>query len=254
MTWYAQQVIADAVPGLLAELRAHPVFARGLYHVQDLADRRRVDNEVVAVMLGPEGPEEMTAPIERGPRLPAAGLLFVRELCDLADENESMREWFGDDAIAWGPMPVATAASLPALAIERAHVTSRLVSPDAAPPERLLQELARLAHAHAATITWYSTYFWGGEQEHALAYVFDPAARLEVAYTYVGENELIAPSGDHRSIWRVDPYGARQIIQGDVLSLALLHHGLAIQRHFVPHESAFPWQQHRLAPAHSSSD
>lgn len=85
------------------------------------------------------------------------GLKIARPKKHLADENERMRDWFGHDALAWD-VPVTDGAALPALAIEREQITSRLLSTDAAPPPRLLQELARLAHAHAAAVTWYSTY------------------------------------------------------------------------------------------------
>jgi hypothetical protein len=247
VTWYAQQLIADAVPGLLDELARHPTFSRGLFHVRDLAGARTTKLEVQEVMITATGSQAIEAPAERGPRLPPAGLLFVRELCDLGAADRAC-EWFGDDAIAWG---VEERADRPALALDRAAIAARLRGEARLPPAALLGEAKRLAVAHRAAVTWFSTFFWGGTQEVALAWVFDPASELEVAYTYCDDDDRRG-HGDDYSAWRLDVHGARRITQGDPLSLALVHHGLLVHLNFIPHHRSFPWETHRV-PAGADS-
>ncbi len=238
MTWYAQQLIADAVPALADDLRAQPAFARGLYHVKDLQPYRKVEREVVEVEVTADGGREVTASIEHGPRLPPAGLLFVRELCE-AEKGDHASGWFGDDAISW---TVADREG-PALEIDRDRVIARLDGHYALPPAALLREAKRLSIAHGASITYFATFFWGGDQERAIGWVFDGAGG-EVVYTQVGDDDRGGP-GDHVWAWRLDPRGERRITQGDVLTLALLHHGLQICHSFPPHMRGFRWDDHR---------
>jgi hypothetical protein len=242
VTWYAQQLIADAIPSLIDELRAHPTFAPGLFHVRDLAESRKVHVETVEVVITVTGSQPVQAQFERGPRLPPDGLVFVRELCELDDEDH-MLEWFGDDAISW---VVAPRLDLPSLALSRSVVAERVLGVESLPPETLLREAKRLSIAHRASITWYSTFFWGGTQEIALAWVFDPVSAAEVAYAFREEVDR-RPGSDDERVWRIDERGERRITQGDVLSLSLLHHGLAIHHDFVPHRRSFDWDAHRIS-------
>jgi hypothetical protein len=229
LTWYAHHVFAS--PAALVPLAAE--FPGRVFHVRDLAEYRATHREVFAHLLpsstSPGGPIERD--VVEGPKVPEDGLVVVRELCN---PDSHATEWFGDDAVSWighgTPHPAVLAPS-------------RVLGDDVywAPPEALLGLLRALSRATRSPVSLCCVGTWGGDIDHAFAWVFDGRWDADYAYHLAGPARVVARNA-------AAPDDPRTIVDGDVLTLTLVHHGVLLTDGgiFELHKRAFPWERHRV--------
>jgi len=229
LTWYAHHIFAApaALPSLVAE------FSDRVFHVRDLAEYKQTKREVFALMLpsstSPGGPVERD--VVEGPEVPEHGLVVVREL---ADPDSHATKWFGDDAVSWlghgTPDPAVLAP---------ARVLGDGDSGALAPPEALLGLLRGISRATRSPVSLCCVGTWGGDLEYAFAWVFDGGWNTDHVYRSVANRRVHA--------WNAAaPAEPRTIVDGDVLTLTLIHHGLLLADGiFELHKRSFPWERHR---------
>jgi hypothetical protein len=246
MTWYAQQVFATPRPDVIAALRALPGLSGHLHHVPHLNEWETSEEVVGAVLLDPDGPKEVPRTIRRGPKLPPGGLIVARELCDPATHAA---EWFGQDAVSWLPLAAAGPANgEPAWSAEGDPATWE----SAAPPASALRAFQDVARSTRTVVSYFTCFMWGGDTELAAAWVWDGERDRTTFY----RARLAADAdGVERPQFYTDVIGAvamegdvrRDIVGGDVLTLALIHHGLMLRDgYFELHTRGFPWEQYRM--------
>jgi hypothetical protein len=250
VTWYAQQVFAEPQPMVIDALCSLAGMQNALYHVPHL-NESEVDEQIAdGVVFAPEDPMGLQRTVRRGPKLPTGGLLVLRELCA---PGPGTAEWFGDDAASWE-----------ALAATGARLTGRMAdldrlfegAPDwwkgVAPPMEVLGTLKAIATSTRSVISYFVCHMWGGDTECAFAWVWDCERDTSVFY----RAKLATDSeGQERNIFYTDTTGAfaiddtsrRFVVDGDVLTLVLLHHGVMLQKgYFELHTRSFPWERYRL--------
>jgi hypothetical protein len=89
-------------------------------------------------------------------------------------------------------------------------------------------------------VTYYLGRTWGGDIEGEAAWVF---ADREVLYCHRVPNDVRVDPPDEVVV--VDRDG-RSVVRGDVLRLALAHHGVHLPtRYFAPHTRTFDWEARR---------
>jgi hypothetical protein len=218
MTWYAHHIFA--APAALEQLAA--AFPGHVFHVRNLDEYKPTRHEVSALMLGANGLEPMIGSIVEGPRLPAAGLVVVREL---AEPDSHVFKRFRESAVSW-------------YGVGEPDPDVIRVSVDEPAPESLLGFLRRLSRATSSVVTMFCAATWGGDLEYAHAWVFDGEWDADRVYVYEEKHQVRA--------WATRE-ASRVIVDGDVLTLALLHHGVMLEAgQFELHKRAFPWDRHRV--------
>jgi hypothetical protein len=249
MTWYAQQVFAEPRPAVIDALQSLPGMGNALYHVPHL-DELEVEEQVVdGIEFQPEGPVELLRTIRRGPKLPAGGLLVLRELCAAEDEAAV---WFGVDAAPWD----ALAASGPKLTGPMADL-DRLFEDapegwrNAAPPLEVLGAFQAIAASTRSVLSYFSCCMWGGDRQCAFAWVWDGGGdasvfyRARLAADADGREKMVFYT-DVSGAFAIDGRARKFIVDGDVLTLVLLHHGLLLKNcYFELHTRSFPWERYR---------
>jgi hypothetical protein len=93
---------------------------------------------------------------------------------------------------------------------------------------------------------------WGGDLEYARGYVFDGAWGVDHTYVHDDDDddddEARPMRRRVRATCSLAPDRAREIVDGDVLTLTLVHHGLLLERgYFELHTRSFSWADHRDA-------
>jgi len=224
MTWYAHHVFATPTAQVRTALAA--AWPGHVYWVRDLAGHARREREVYAMTITPDGggdPEYRD--VEVGPGYPDGGLVVVRELCH---PSSHAAEWFGEAAVSWG-----------------ADADGDDDDDERDPPAELVERLRGLAHDTGTVVSLFLAATWGGDLEYARSVVFDGAWGVE--HTYVHEYDEARPMRPRvRATCSIAPDRAREIVDGDVLTLTLVHHGLLLERgHFELHTRSFPWEDHR---------
>lgn len=216
VTWYAHHVYAG--PPALAPLAAG--FPGHVYRVFDLDNYRRARREVFAREIRADGTgRNLEREVLEGPALAEGGLVVVREL---AEPDSHAFGWFGDDARSWhgdgAPDPAVLAVDV-----------------DPAPPAPLLGLLRRLARDADTVVSLVCAATWGGDLEYAFAWVFD------------GWGDRVYARDADGVVRAWSSAGARVIVEGDVVTLAMLHHGFLLDGgYFELHTRRFPWSEHRV--------
>ena len=253
MTWYAQQIFAQPRENVVASLRAIPQIANAIYHVPHLRNMESKENVVDGVIFGDDGPIDLYRTVRRGPRLPADGLLVVRELCASGDEHCS--EWFGEEGISWDNVGENVQPCDDAiLQCDKVFADAPEWWSGIAPPDKMLRQFQLLAEQTHSVIAYYACHMWGGDVECVFGWVWDGERRLSRFYRGVAsaDGEGRESTGfytDLTGAYVVDRVGRRLIVDGDVLTLILLHFGLMLRDgYFELHTRAFPWDEYKLEP------
>lgn len=251
MTWYAQQVFAQPHDDVIAALQAIPDFANAIYHVPHLREMEFEEQVVDGVILGDDGPVDLHRTVRRGPMLPAEGLLVVRELCGSGDGH--CAEWFGEDAVFWDTTgDVLPASDDTSLQYDIGFANAPDWWPSVAPPTAMLRQLQALADTTKSMIAYYACHMWGGDIECNFGWVWDGQRQSACFYrgvvaTDADGKEVTGFYTDLTGAYVVDPTGRRLIVNGDVLTLILLHFGLLLRDgYFELHTRSFPWDKYRL--------
>jgi len=253
MTWYAQQVFAQPRPQVVAAIRALPGMRYApLYHVPHLNEFAVEEQVVDGIQFEPEGAVDLHRTIRRGPQLPVGGLLVLRELgWPCAD---SAGEWFDDDVVSWEALAeTGTKLSGPMAELDRLFAGAPEGWKEDAPPLEVLGALQAIAASTRSVLSYFACHMWGGDTQYAFAWVFDGERdtslfyRAKLASDAEGQerNEFYT---DIAGAFAIDATSRRLIVQGDVLSLVLLHHGLMLSDgYFELHRRSFPWQRYLLS-------
>lgn len=218
MTWYANRIYVNASPSALAALRAEPALDGHLFVLQGTL---------------PATWEQDGGVLE----LPSEGLAVVKEIgppdSDEAQAAESHGWYAPGEWLSWDVLRGPREVEVMAPAIDELMECDR-------PPQRFLQFLAELRARCEQPVTYYLGRTWGGAFEGEAAWVF---ADREVFYCLrVPQDVRVDPSDE---VVVVDRDG-RRIVRGDVLRLALGHHGLHLPTaYFAPHTCTFDWEARR---------
>ena len=251
MTWYAQQVFAQPLDGVIAAFREVPRLADAIYHVPHLRDMESVEQVQDGVTFGGGEMVPLHRPGRRGPKLPPGGLLVVRELCGSTDDH--CAEWFGGDGVCWDGLGAASSASEdPLLQFKTVFADAPDWWPTVAPPVSLLLQLQSIAHGTRSVVAYYACHMWGGDVECNFAWVWDGEKRSSCFYRAIvsANKKGIEATGfytDLTGVYAVDRSGRHEILDGDVLTLVLLHFGLMLRDgYFELHTRGFPWHKYKL--------
>ena len=251
MTWYAQHVFAQPRDDVIAAFRSIPQMADAIYHIPHLRDFERDEQVVHGIILGDDGPIDMQRTARHGPKLPEDGLLVIRELCGANDEHCS--DWFGADAVLWdGIGDDLTASDDPILDYDLVFAGAPDWWPTVAPPAGTLRQLQTFAVTTKSIIAYYACHTWGGDVECNFGWVWDGHRKSSCFYRGIvaanaNGNEETGFCTDLVGTYAVDQFGRRLIVNGDVLTLILLHFGLLLRDgYFELHTRSFPWEKYNL--------
>ncbi|NUP08861.1 MAG: hypothetical protein HOW73_22670 [Polyangiaceae bacterium] len=211
MTWFANEILAQATPELVAEVVAFPGYRDSSYLIRSLASHPFHCDEV-----------------RHG--VPAAGLLVVQPV----GEPEDVSTGGDSPVVPWLPPPGWPIASLEL----RGSAVSRVVPdlPDSAlPPDDFLGALKALAARHRTTVAYAYFSTFGGSNELEYAWVF---ADRE----YVLVNTL-PDQAQHLSITPGNE--PARVAKGLIESLCPLLGFDLPTWFFAPHTRDFPWEEHR---------
>ena len=219
MTWYAHEVIAPGSQEVVRLVEGNPMLAPFAYRLH--------------------GPLEHAWPRpEVAHGFPETGLVVVRPVCDLADDDA---EWYGEPVLDWGLLHGSEPWTETSSPLDPAAVAHACGVNDAFfPPESFLSFLQALATRAEATLLFYSCAMWGGDLESEYAFVLGRSPSAIVA---------LPQDRDEDGCPRVVVIeGARQTpATRDVLSIALSALDFQIPTpFFAPHTRAFPWRSYRL--------
>ncbi len=250
MTWYAQQVFATPQPSVVAAITALPGLEGAVYHVPHLHDLQREEQVVDGVILSDDGPKGLLRTVTSGPHLPSDGLVVIRELCD---PEEGPVEWFGDSGRSWSPLE-ALGSGLRASYADYDFLFEGAPEwwKDVAPPPPVLAVFEEIARQTGTLISYFCHHMWGGDTECSFGWTWD-GERTESAFYraamardadgkeatgfYTDSTGAFSICGNHR----------RLIVDGDVLTLILIHHGLLLRDgYFELHTRRFPWERYRV--------
>lgn len=252
MTWYAQQVFAEPHPLVIDAFRGLPGFGKALYYIPHLKDFQCEDQIVDGMIMEGDEMVPLLRTIQRGPQLPANGLLIARELC-ASDADSDSTEWFGEDAIAWDSLVDQTLAPADSL-LDMSKVF--LDAPDwwanQAPPPSVLSRFKQIAETTKTAVGYFSCNMWGGDVESAFGWIWDGRRGTSCFYRAVTtpDEEGKEATGfytDMAGAFAIDDLERRFIVNGDVLTLMLLHFGVLLRDgYFELHTGSFPWERYRL--------
>jgi hypothetical protein len=235
VTWYANRIYVNASPAVIAALREDPIFEGHLFRLRGT----------------------LPASWEKGAgkvRLPRGGLVVVKEVGPATDDDgeaeialyvafgpgvgrvEHTHDWYAEgEWFSWnqlhGPSDVKV--------IDPAGL-EELAECDV-PPRGFLRFLADLHARCGQPVTYYLGRTWGGLRHAEAAWVF---AERDVLYCYNPPKDVNADPHDEVVVLDRD---GRHVVYGDVLRLALAHHGLHLPTgYFAPHTRTFDWKPWRL--------
>lgn len=251
MTWYAQHVFAQPRDDVIAAFGSIPSLADAIYHVPHLHDMESEERVVDGVILGSDGPIDLHRTVRRGPMLPVDGLLVIRELCGPGGNHGT--EWFGADAVLWTNIgDDLTASDDPILDCDIVFADAPDWWQNVTPPTGLLRQLQTFANTTKSVIAYYACHTWGGDIECNFGWVWDGQRQSSCFYrgcvaANVEGNEETGIYTDLSGAFAVDHVGRRLIVDGDVLTLILLHFGLLLRDgYFELHTRSFPWAKYKL--------
>ena len=214
---YIHQILAHNNSQVLRAWRADQRFSDHLHVIEELPGRPGA---------GPDESDEPTAgdSARYRPGLPPGGLVVVPCIgaqVDAPDAADAMTRRSGLDPAAFDDDPAA------------------LSSPVAADdPAALLAHCQQLAERTDATIALFHGLYQGDICKRARAWVFE--GMLEIHYRPDGAGVEVSAS-----VAGISP-ARRHIVDGDVLTLTLLHFDLlSLPGCFEPHRASFPWDRFR---------
>lgn len=252
MTWYAQQIFAQPRNNVIAAFQSIPSIAKAIYHIPHLRNMASEENVVDGVMFDNDEPVNLHRTVRSGPKLPPGGLLVIRELCGSGDDHDCAG-WFDEDAVFWDDIGDGLPASDdPILEYDNAFANAPDWWASIAPPTAMLRQLQTLADTTKSVIAYYACHMWGGNVECVFGWVWDGHRKSSCFYRGIvaSDDEGKETTGfytDLTGAFAVDRFGQRQIVDGDVLTLILLHFGLLLRDgHFDLHTRSFPWNQYKL--------
>jgi hypothetical protein len=250
MTWYAQQLFAEPNSGVIEALRDRLGLSNAIYYVPHLLDMQTEEQVVDGILLRSEGSVNILRTTRGGPQLPPKGLLVVREMCASGDD---VTEWFGEDAVFWDDLNEEAVAS-PDPLLDFAIVFES--APDwwrnVAPPPAILSRFQAVAETTKSMVAYYTCHTWGGDIECAFGWLWDGQRGTSSFYRAViatdeGGKETTGFYTDTAGALAIDSDGERFIVNGDVLTLLLLHFGLLLRDgYFALHTRSFPWERYKL--------
>lgn len=250
MTWYAQQVFAQPRDDVIAAFESIHGVADAIYHVPHLRDMESEEQVVAGVIFGDDGHVDLHRTVRHGPKLPADGLLVIRELCGAGDDH--CAEWFGEDAVSWDHIGNGLPASDdPILAYDNAFANAPEWWQNTAPPAAMLRQLKTLADKTKSVVAYYACHMWGGDVECVFGWVWDGDRQSSCFYRGIVASDAQGQETtgfytDLTGAYAVDRFGRRLIVDGDVLTLILLHFGLLLRNgYFALHTRSFPWNKYR---------
>lgn len=155
--------------------------------------------------------------------LPEGGLVVVKEVCQPGDPSG----WYPPDAVvSWHALRGSPDINI----IDGAHIGD--IDEDQKPPAAFLRFLKGIHTAMGVPVTYYCGRMWGGSFDGEFAWAF---AEREVVYARLSETQTVELERD-----------GRRVVQGEVLMLALAHHGVHLPTpYFAPHTREFDWASRR---------
>ena len=212
MTWFANEILAPAVPGLVDEFGAFAGYREAVHVIRSL-DSYRFHDDTVRHGLPPEG------------------LLVVRPV----GEPSELQDWYDEQVIPWLAPP---GWALRELALSPAQVSQVASGVEQLPPETFLQALKHLASTHGTTVAYAYFSTWGGTNELEYAWVFGSI-----------ETVLINTSRDDTHLLLSEGVRPREV---DRNLLEALFSSLGVElptSFFAPHTRRFPWNDYLIVPA-----
>jgi hypothetical protein len=212
VTWFAEEILAPARPGVVEELSSFSGYRDAIYVIREIPPQ-----------------EWWPEPIRHG--VPPEGLVFVRPV----GEPGHHETWLGP-VIPWLPPP-----GRGAIAPEIAEADVRLEEVSAAdvlPPHDFLAYLKHVSATHHAPVAYGFFSTWGGTNELEYAWIFSDSERL-----------LINETTGHGCV-EFRPGGASTAIDQPLLSVLASALGFTLRDgYFAPHTRAFDWERHRFRRA-----
>lgn len=212
MTWFANEILARAVPGLLREVTEFVGYREAVHVIRSLESHGFHDE---AVRHG----------------LPSEGLLVVRPIGEPAD----LEGWYDEPVVPWLSPPNWEPGKLciaPSALSKFAGGIGNL------PPDTFLRALSGLAARHQTTVAYGYFSMWGGTNELEYAWIFD-------------EEETVLVNSRPENVHVRLRDGSPACEENEDLVMALCSYlGMPLPTpYFAPHTRSFSWTDHRIVPA-----
>lgn len=215
VTWFANEIMARAVPSLVDEVAGLPGYIEAVHVVRNL-DSHHFHDETVRHGLPPEG------------------LLIVRPV----GEPSELEDWYDERVIPW---LAPSEWNLHELAVTPEAIARLVPAAADLPPADFLRALKGLAVRHHTTVTYASFSTWGGANELEYAWVLDE-----------DESVLLNTTTDMVHLVLRAGHPPRKVDQ-DLLQALCMRLGLVLPTpYFAPHARSFDWHEHLVAPAVSA--
>lgn len=209
MTWYANEILGIASPGLLAEVVSFPPYRDATFVVRDIAR----DSEA-------RSNRELSAP----------GLLIVRPVGEPLD----LGSWYDEDVIPWLPPPSWPLENI----LCTAHDASAAIPDldiDDLPPDVFLSALKALARRHRTAIAYAYFSTWGGSNQLEYAWVFSE-----------DEERALFNTTQEIQYLEINDAGHTERKNGDMLESICNTFGFKTDGgYFYPHTRSFDWDKYK---------